>query len=622
LLRRARSAAFTPSSIYARALRRASALEGRIRDMKQFLITAAGVFAGLLIFLVGVPFVLISMAASAAGPAPIPARTVLELDLRGPLSDQSPRTPFAGFGLGSHSVMGIIEGLRRAEDDDRVKGLLIRLPEGGMDPAAADEIRLAVRHFRASGKPVIAHSQGLYPSGVVTATYMLGAAADEFWIQPGASFQAIGLASEDLFLKRFFDRFGVRPDFERRAEYKTAVNPLIHADYTAEHRESQLSWMGSVYQAGLAAAASDRKQAPAALQSTLEAGPYLAEEALKLRLVDRLGHVRDAQMHLIRRAGDGGQVIDFDDYGQGRRERRGTGAAIALIEGEGAIVTGRDEGSSPFAPGSSIYSDDVANAIYAAIRSKDIKAIVLRVNSPGGSDTASEQILAAVRAAKTAGKPVVVSMGTYAASGGYWIASEASAIVAQPTTLTGSIGVYGGKIAVGPALERYGVDVRQLSVGNPQAGAYGLGREFTEQERAAVSRWMDTIYANFVSRVATGRKLPPERVQEIARGRVWTGAQAKALGLVDELGGFYQAVDRAKALANLEGEVRIRRMTPGDSAIQALEKLLGVQASSARTLAAAAWLFGDPRAERVIEQVTEARLRERGATVLAPSPRF
>ena len=146
------------------------------------------------------------------------------------------------------------------------------------------------------------------------------------------------------------------------------------------------------------------------------------------------------------------------------------------------------------------------------------------------------------------------------------------------------------------------------------------GREFTGQERATFARWMDTIYANFVTRVATGRKLTPERVREIARGRVWTGAQARALGLVDELGGFYQAVDKAKALARLEGDVPLRRMTPQASPVQALEKLLGVQASSARTLAAAAWVFGDPRAERLLDEVADARLRERGALVLAPTP--
>jgi protease-4 len=588
--------------------------------MKQFLITAAGVFAGLMIFLVGVPFVLITMAASAAGPAPVPLKTVLELDLRDPLTDQSPRNPLAGFTRRTSSVMSIIEGLRRAEGDDRVKGLLIRLPEDGMEPGAADELKLAIRHFRAAGKPVIAHSQGIYPSGIVTSTYMVGAAAGQLWMQPGASLQVTGIANEDLFLKRFFDKYGVKPDFEQRKEYKNAVNGYLYDDYTPAHREAELSWMGSIYQSALAEAATDRKQAPAQLQASLEAGPYLADEALGRRLIDKVGQVHEAEQALLTQAGDDAQLVDFDDYGHARRDRRGVGPAIAVIEGEGAIVTGDDGPSNPFAGGSSIYSDDVADAFYDAIKAKDVKAIVFRVNSPGGSDTASEQILAAIRAAKAAKKPVVVSMGTYAASGGYWISSEASAIVAEPSTLTGSIGVFGGKFAVGPALARFGVDMRQLGVGAPYAGSQALGREFTPQERAAFARWMDRIYDTFITRVAEGRGLPAARVQEIAKGRVWTGAQAKQLGLVDELGGFYQAVEKAKALAGLEGDIRLKRLTPSASPFETLEKLMGVQASSARTLAAAAWVLGDPRAKGLMDAVADQRLRERGATVLAPRP--
>jgi protease-4 len=589
--------------------------------MKQFLITAAGVFAGLLIFMIGVPFLLVSMAAAAASNGgSTPARAVLELDLREPLSDQSPQNPLAGIGGRSASIMSIVESLRRASEDGRVKGLLVRLPEGGLEPGAADELRLAILHFRAAGKPVIAHSQGLYPSGVVTATYMVGASAGQLWMQPGASFQVTGLANEDLFLKGLFEKYGVRPQFEQREEFKNAVNGYLFEDYTPAHREAQLSWMNSVYASNLAFVAADRKQDPAAVRRTLEAGPYLAEDAARLRLIDRLGHVREAQQALLRQAGDGAELVEFDDYGPARSGReRGTGQ-VAVIEGEGAIVTGRDQGSNPFTGGSAIYSDDVSKAFYEAIRARDVKAIVFRVSSPGGSDVASEQILSAIRAAKAAGKPVVVSMGSYGASGGYWIASEASAIVAEPTTLTGSIGVFGGKFAVGAALARQGVDIRQLTVGNPYSGAFGLGREWTAQERAAFGAWMDRIYETFVVRVSTGRKLAPERVRQIARGHVWTGVQAKQLGLVDELGGFYTAVARAQKLAGLSGEARLRRMTPNASPFEALERMLGMSATSARTLAAAAWIFADPRAERIMDEMAQARLRDRGATVLAPLP--
>jgi len=589
--------------------------------MKQFLITAAGVFAGLVLFMIGVPFVLIAMLASAAGPEPIPARAVLELDLREPLSDQSPQSPLAGLARRGHSAMSILEGLRRAEKDDRIKGLVIRLPDGGVEPGLADELRLGIKHFRASGKPVVAHSQGLYPGGVVTASYMLGAAADEFWMQPGASFQVTGLANDDIFFKRFFDKYGVKAEYEQRYEYKNAVNGYLFDDYTPAHRAAELSWLGSVYDTDIKAAAADRKLDPAALKADLEAGPYLADEALAKRLIDRVGQVREAEDQLIKRAGSGAELVDFEDYAHGRTPReRGPGPAVAVIEAEGDIVTGRDQGGNPFIRGgSSIYSDDISDAFYDAIKAKDVKAIVFRLNSPGGSDTASEQILSAIRAARAAGKPVVVSMGTYGASGGYWVSSQASAIVAQPSTLTGSIGVFGGKFDVGPALARFGVDVRQVGVGGQYAGAFGLGNEFTPAQRAAFSHWMDRIYDNFVARVAEGRKLPVERVREIAKGHVWTGVQAKELGLVDEIGGFYEAVAKAKQLAGITGEARLKRMSPNGSAIEALTKMMGVSASSARTLAAAAWILGDPRAQGIMDELAQARLRGEGAMVLAPT---
>ncbi|ADG11795.1 signal peptide peptidase SppA [Caulobacter segnis] len=592
--------------------------------MKQFFLTVAGVFVGLLLFVVGVPFLLIVIAAGAARPAPTPTQAVLQLDLRQGLTDQAPRTPFASLGGGGDSVMSIIETLRRAEKDDKVRAILVRLPEGGVAPAAADELRLAFKHFReVGGKPIYAHSQGLYPSGMVTSTYMLGASASEFWMQPDSSFQAVGISSESMFFKRFFDKYGVKADYEQRYEYKNAVNPYLYSDYTPAHRESTLSWMGSVYRTALVSAAVDRKRDPLQLTRTLEDGPYSAQEAQAKGLIDKVGQVSDIQALALDKAGKGSKLIDFDDYASRNKPTPiKTGPAIAVIGAEGAIVTGTSGGGSPFSGESNVYSDDVAQAFRNATEDKDVKAIVFRVSSPGGSDTASEQILAAMKAAKAAGKPVVVSMGTYAASGGYWISSQADAIVAQPSTLTGSIGVYGGKFAIGDALARFGVDTKQLHVGGDYAQAFGSGDGFTPEQRAKFAGWMDRIYAGFIIRVAEGRKLPADRVREIAKGRVWTGEQAKQLGLVDELGGFYQAVDKAKALAKLNGDVRLKRMDGGQSPFEALEKLLGVSETSMKTLAAAAWVLGDPRSQAILDEMAHARLRAApgGASVLADTP--
>ncbi|MFZ5670785.1 MAG: signal peptide peptidase SppA [Pseudomonadota bacterium] len=597
--------------------------------MKQFFLTMAGAFAGLVLFFIVVPFVLVTMIVASSQPRDTtPAQAVLQLDLRGGLTDQDPKSPFALFGGPGLSVLSVSEALRHAETDDKVKAVFVRLPEGGLAPAAADELRQAFLHFRKSGKPVWAHSQGLYPSGVVTSTYMLGASADQLWMQPDSSFQVTGLAIENLFFKRFFDRYGVRAEFEQRQEYKNAVNPYLYSDYTPAHRESETAWMGSIYRTALLTAAIDRKKEPVAFVRTIEAGPYSAEEAVGKGLIDRVGQVREAADALIARSGRKARLVDFDDYmRQAQRTRRAAGAlkgrpVIAVIGAEGPIMTGTGGSGGPFSSDETVWSDDVAEAFYDAIEDKDVKAIVFRVSSPGGSDTASEQILAAVKAARKAGKPVVVSMGTYAASGGYWISSQANEIVAQPTTLTGSIGVYGGKFALGEALSRFGIDVRGSAVGGDYAGAFGMADGFDQGQRAAFARWMDHIYDGFITRVSEGRKLPPERVREIAKGRVWTGVQARQLQLVDRLGGFWDAVDRAKALAGVEGEARLRTFGGEASPFEALEKMFGVNSASLRTLAAAGWVMGDPRASALLDEMARARLQARpsGAAVLAPTP--
>jgi protease-4 len=591
--------------------------------MKQFLITVAGVFAGLLLFAIFVPFALLAWVIGASRPEPLPPHAVLNLDLRAGLTDQEPSDGFGLFGGRQLSVLGVEETLRRAADDARVGGLMVRLPEGGMTPAAADELRAAFLKFRASGKPILAYSQGIYPTGVSTATYELAAASGDVWMQPSASFQATGLALSDIFFKRLFDKYGVVPDYQQRYEYKNAVNGYLYSDYTPAHREAELSWMGSVYATSLDAAAHDRKMAPDALRAVIEAGPFSAEEAKAKGLVDNIGELKEAETAIRKQAGDGAKLAEWNAYA--RQARRGTdgvfaGPAIALIGAEGDIVTGKSGGASPFGGGATIYADDITAAFYRAIDDKDVKAIVFRVSSPGGSDTASEEILGAVRAAKAAGKPVVVSMGDYGASGGYWISSQANAIVAQPSTLTGSIGVFGGKLVLGPALAKFGVDLRGLKVGGDYSNAFSSAAAMTPAQHAQFGAWLDRIYNGFVARVAEGRRLPVERVAAIAKGHIWTGAQAKALGLVDELGGFPQAIDRAKALAGIQGAARLKPFATQPNPFEALGRLLGANADGAQLLAEAGGFAADPDGRALLAVVREARLRAAGAgLVLAPN---
>jgi len=590
--------------------------------MKQFFLTVLGVFTGLILFVVVLPIVLITIAMATASKPTAPSNTVLELDLRQSVSDQASSSPFSAFGGSSLSTLQIVDTLAQAEKDGRVKSLLVRLPEGGINPATADEIRQAIRRFRAAGKPVIAHSQGFQPIGTAISSYMLGAAASELWMQNTASFQVAGFAADDVFLARAFERYGVRADFEQRYEYKNAVNQYTQSDFTGPHREAMTAWMTSIYDSAIGNAAGDRRVEPAALKTTIEAGPYSAQQALALKLVDKIGQAEDAEAEAKRRAGNRAEIVEFGEYASIQGERKGSGRdAIAIVGGEGAILTGRGGGGG-FGGGSSIHSDVTAKAIYDAIDDKTVKAIVFRVSSPGGSPEASEQILAAVRAARKAGKPVVVSMGEYAASGGYWISSEADWIVAQPSTLTGSIGVYGGKFVVADALARFGVDLRGISVGGDYADAFSPTQTFTAPQRAAFAASMDRTYDEFITRVATGRHLPPARVREIARGRVWTGAQGKGLGLVDELGGVTEAVAKAKALAQIpaDRDVRFKRFPTPQSPWEALSKAFGVSSEAAHALVAIGGVMADPQAQALLGRVQTERLRGQGAVVLADQP--
>lgn len=593
--------------------------------MKQFFTTVAGVFVGLVLFFVIVPIfffgLIISSISAQTARTPKTNAAILELDLRQGLTDQEP--PFSLFAPRKLSVMRVISTMRRAEADPRVKSILVRLPEAGMEPAEADELRLAFIHFRKAGKPILAYSQGLYPEGMVASTYELGSASGELWMDGESGFQVVGAATSDMFFKRLFDKHEIKADFEQRYEYKNAVNPYLYSGYTPAHREATLGWMNSVFDTALNAVATDRRMDPAKLKQIIVSGPYSAPDALAKGLIDKIGGVHDAEEELKTRGGDDAKIEDFSDYAATQKAETKPGApTIAVVEAEGDIVTGRAK-QGAFSSEQAIYSDDTAKAFYDAIANKNVKAIVFRVDSPGGVDTASEQILQAVKAAKAAGKPVVVSMGTYAASGGYWISSQANAIVAEPSTLTGSIGVFGGKFALGPALAKFGVDMADLSIGGDYADAFTSTQGFTPSQRATFAAWLDQTYAAFTGRVSEGRHIPVARVREIAKGRVWTGAQALQLGLVDQLGGFYDAVDKAKALARIpaETEVQLKRYPAKHGFFQTLGEALGVSETSARTLAAAAWVFGDPRAQNLMDRVAEARMRADGhsGVVLTPA---
>jgi protease-4 len=353
----------------------------------------------------------------------------------------------------------------------------------------------------------------------------------------------------------------------------------------------------------LANIAADRGLDPAALRATVEATPFTAQIARERGLIDQIGRPEDAQRAALARA-EGSELVELIDY---HPRPHTSGPVIAVIQGEGAIVSGPQE-TSIFGGEPMMNSDIIARALLDASEDEDVKAIVFRVSSPGGSVVASDQILAALRTAQEREKIVVVSMGEVAASGGYYVSTYADEIVADPSTLTGSIGVFGGKLVIGPAMEHYlSSNTETISVGSPVIGGWSGERPFNQAERAAVTAFIDRAYSQFLTYVSDSRGLTVEQAREVARGRVWTGSQALERGLVDHLGGFSVAVERAKALAGIEEDTRVQlRLYPqAEDPFKELQRAFGVSAQSAQTLAEMNAVLSDPRFQRALAAIRE-----------------
>jgi len=475
----------------------------------------------------------------------LPDKMVLTADLRQSLPDSDRPGP---FDVGRKAtIMDFVLTLDRASRDSRVKGLFVRVGDGGLSVPAAEELAAAIRRFRDSGRFVIAHSQGFDSGGM--GDYLAASAANEIWMQPKATFGAAGAGAGSIFLRGLFDKIQAQPQMVKRTDYKSAADMFMEKDYTVPDREQTTAFLHSWYASATEGAASQRKLTPQLVAATFDQSPQFAEDALRARLIDRIGYDDDAKDAAMARAGAAKPISirkyerSYTDVGPATRPQ------IAVVEAAGEISEGGSY-SSAFGDGTGIASDDYATAIRDAARDPDVKAIVLRVDSPGGSVSASDQILHALEKARHAGKPVVVSMGTLAASGGYYISCFADRIVAEPGTLTGSIGVLTGKVSFGKSAGLLGVGVDQIGVGKNALMDSAIS-PYTDDQLKNLNHQADVIYADFLQKVATGRKLPLAQVQNIAKGRVWTGADAKSRGLVDELGGFWTAVAAAKKLTGI-----------------------------------------------------------------------
>ncbi|HEY0265733.1 MAG TPA: signal peptide peptidase SppA, partial [Rhizomicrobium sp.] len=344
----------------------------------------------------------------------------------------------------------------------------------------------------------------------------------------------------------------------KRAEYKSAADMYMEKSMSPADREQLTQLMNSVYDSAVTQIAAARHITKPEVIAAFEASPQFSEDARSRRLIDRIGYDDEARATANARAGAGVKDVRFTDYA--RAEHKFGVPNIAIVEAAGEIRDG-SAGNSLFNASSGIASDDLSNAIRQAARDKEIKAIVLRVDSPGGSVTASDQILHAVKMAQKTGKPVVVSMGGVAASGGYYIAASADKIVAEPGTITGSIGVLTGKVSFGKTLNLVGANAEQVSVGKNTLMDSPL-QPFTDDQWANLNHQADVIYDDFTQKVAAGRHLSLDKVHDLARGRVWSGADAHARGLVDDLGGFWTAAGQAGSLAKVAPDQMVFRVYP------------------------------------------------------------
>jgi protease-4 len=368
------------------------------------------------------------------------------------------------------------------------------------------------------------------------------------------------------------------------------------------------AFLQSWYDSAINEESSERKLLPAQIKAAFEASPQFAQDVKKAGLIDQLGYDDEARAAAISRAGSGAKAVGFRKYIHDTEESSefSPSASIALIEASGEIVDGTAH-ASPFSTESGIAGDDLSNAIRAATRDKQIKAILLRVDSPGGSVSASDQILDAVKKAEAAGKPVVVSMGMLAASGGYYISTSATRIVAEPATLTGSIGVLTGKVSFGKSTQMLGVTIDDIGVGK-NALFDSVVTPFTPDQWADLNHQADAIYADFMAKVAAGRKIPFAQVQNIAKGRVWTGADAKPIGLVDQLGNFWTAVDDVKKLTGMSANqhVKFKLFPQKKGFFSTMDDAFGGTATGVRALEGLAALENAPVAHAMIDAVTTA----------------
>ena len=490
--------------------------------------------------------VVVSMAAVVliyflAGRAPtIESNSVLWLRIPSGLAEYQRDELWALIGR-RNTVGSVVDTLRKAKVDDRVSAVVV-IPGQQALWGKVQEIRAAILDFKTSGKPIVAYLE----SGGGQA-YYLATACDEIFLTPSSSLDLVGVATYELFLRAALDKVGIVPDMLHAGEFKTASNLYTENTFTPEHREMSESLNRDLYDTLVEGIADGREMSAAEVWAVIDDGPLLPNTAVERGMVDALVYEDEL---IDRLAVPNPRRLRYADYRGVDSGSLGLdrGPRIAVVYGVGTIALGR--GGTDVTGGSVMGSETMVQALRRARDDRSVEAIVLRVDSPGGSAVASDIIWREVVLARQE-KPVIVSMSDVAASGGYYIAMPATAIVAQPSTLTGSIGVVGGKLVPSGTLEKLGINVEVVTDGK-SADLYSPVAPFSAEGRGRFQIQIDDIYERFLGKVAEGRSMTRDAVHAIAQGRVWTGRQAKDIGLVDELGGLRTALALAKKEAGID----------------------------------------------------------------------
>lgn len=534
--------------------------------MRKFVGRVLALIGALTLGLIVLIFVVATFARSGKGT--VPGKAILELRLESALAEAEPEDPLAKLmGRDQPVLRDVIEALEKGRDDSKVVGLIANIGSASMSMAQAQELRDAVKHFRSGKKFAVVFSETFGEFGPGNSAYYLASAFDEIYLQPSGDVGLTGLRAEAMFLRGMFDKLGAVPQFGKRYEYKSAAETYTEKQFTAPARESLDVLLGSMYGQVVRGIAEGRKLPENEALKLAGSGPFTASDALNFRLINGLAY-RDEVYDRTKARVEGSAFLFASKYLERAGRPHSKGPVVALIHGNGPVLRGKSD-YDPIDGGTTMGSDTVTQAFRDAIKDKDVKAILFRVNSPGGSVVASDAIWRETQNAKRAGKPVIVSMSGLAASGGYYVSMGADKIVAQPATITGSIGVLGGKVVLRETFGKLGLTIDSVEKGE-HAGMFSAMETFKPAEWEKFNASLDRIYQEFITKVADGRKMPKEKVHEIAKGRVWTGEDAKRLGLVDELGGYPVALKLVKQAIKADGDVTLRQYPKKKTTLEAV----------------------------------------------------